>query len=393
MSDQMQILIIVLLILLGVGFIFLLLRSILRQVTKPTVGVNQKYLVGLNHLLNEEPDKAVDVFIKLLAINDNTIETHLALGKLFRKRGEVDRAIKIHRHLLEREGLAPGIRCMAIMALGQDYLKAGVLDRAEHMFKEVIQYQANNVDAWLNLLDIYQQEKEWSLVIEVGKRLIQLGHKEMSTVVAQAYCEVAEWRLQRDENEAALYALQQALSAHRQCVRANLIFANLLAKQQQFTKATQKLKRVVEQNPSFLSEIIAIWIHCCTNKQRMYELFEYLVIHMDCHPQLPIYLFLLEHVSELSQHKELVVALNEHLQRWPSVAGLSLFLTLQQPYQREHMALIQSAQVYLQRLMLNHHTHQCVRCGFSSKHIHWQCPGCRRWETIRAIHISATKPI
>src|SRR6478736_1140125 len=120
------------------------------------------YLVGLNFLLNEEPDKAVDVFIKMLEVDSNTVETHLAVGKLFRRRGEVDRAIRIHQNLIARPQLDKVYREQSLFELGQDYFSAGVLDRAERIFLELVEVKSFSAKALRALLDIYQQEKDWN---------------------------------------------------------------------------------------------------------------------------------------------------------------------------------------------------------------------------------------
>src|SRR5882762_1834435 len=125
------------------------------------VNLPRDYLMGLNFLLNEEPDKAVDIFIKMLEVDSNTVETHLAVGKLFRRRGEVDRAIRIHQNLIARPQLERIYREQSLFELGQDYLSAGMLDRAERIFLELVSAKSHSAQALRILIDIYQQEKEW----------------------------------------------------------------------------------------------------------------------------------------------------------------------------------------------------------------------------------------
>src|SRR3990167_50959 len=178
------------------------------------------YLVGLNFLLNEEPDKAVDVFIKMLEVDSNTVETHLAVGKLFRKKGQVDRAIRIHQNLIARPQLDKSYREQALFALGQDYLSAGMLDRAERIFLDLISTKAHVTALWA-LLDIYQQEKSWDQAIAIAKKLEGATRKNMQSVIAQYWCELAESHLQKKQYEQANQAVQEALDADKQCVRAS----------------------------------------------------------------------------------------------------------------------------------------------------------------------------
>ena len=156
-----------------------------------TNGVPKEYLQGLNYLLNEEPDKALEVLIKTLQVDSDTIETYLALGHLFRRRGEVDRAIRIHQNLIARPGLPKTERFQALLALGQDYLRAGVYDRAERLFLEVIDSKLYLADSYRYLLDIYQQEKEWEKAIQTAEKLNSVGHDNVSRQVAHYYCELA----------------------------------------------------------------------------------------------------------------------------------------------------------------------------------------------------------
>src|SRR6476469_7136107 len=131
------------------------------------------YLVGLNFLLNEEPDKAVDIFIKMLEVDSNTVETHLAVGKLFRKRGEVDRAIRIHQNLIARPQLEKVYREQSLYELGKDYLSAGMLDRAERIFQDLINSKNYTAHALSTLLDIYQQEKDWENAVNIALKYAQ----------------------------------------------------------------------------------------------------------------------------------------------------------------------------------------------------------------------------
>src|SRR3990167_1046957 len=150
------------------------------------------YLVGLNFLLNEETDKAVDVFIKMLEVDSDTVETHLAVGKLFRRRGEVDRAIRIHQNLIARPQLEKNYREQSLFELGQDYLSAGMLDRAERVFLELVNAKSHAAQALKILIDIYQQERDWLNAIDMAERYESATRQNMQPVIAHYYCELAD---------------------------------------------------------------------------------------------------------------------------------------------------------------------------------------------------------
>ncbi len=154
-------------------------------------GLYPEYFKGLNYVLNEQPDQAIEVFIKMLEVDNETVETHLALGNLFRHRGEVDRAIRIHQNLIARPKLSRAQRTSAMFELGMDYMKSGLLDHAENLFCELVETELYPVPALTELLDIYQQEKDWENAIRTARRLELYSPKPLNKVIAQFYCQKA----------------------------------------------------------------------------------------------------------------------------------------------------------------------------------------------------------
>lgn len=193
--------------------------------------VPKDYLLGLNFLLNEEPDKAVDVFIKMLEVDSDTVETHLALGSLFRRRGEVDRAIRIHQNLIARPHLDKQQRIQALMALGQDYMRAGVLDRAERIFLEVVENGSETGPSLHYLLDIYQQEKAWDQAVLIARKIAVSTGEAMQSNIAHYYCELALEARMANDNDLARRHLRKALTIDKKCVRASLLQGDLEAQE------------------------------------------------------------------------------------------------------------------------------------------------------------------
>lgn len=183
--------------------------------------LHKDYLKGLNFLLNEEPDKAVDIFTDIFEVNKDTVETYLALGNFFRKRGELNKATRIHQNLITHSQLPKKIRIEALNALGEDYLKAGVLDRAERIFQEVVSLEPEAQSALEYLLEIYQQEKAWHEAIDIAERLSSLSReKDYKKIIAQYNCEVADTYLATSDIENAELFLKRALKSNPQCKRA-----------------------------------------------------------------------------------------------------------------------------------------------------------------------------
>ena len=213
----------------------------------------REYLVGINYLLNEQEDKALEVFINLLGVDQDTVETHLALGSLFRRRGEVNRAIRIHQNIIARPQLSQGQRLDALLALGYDYLNAGVLDRAERVFLDLLQANDEHANAALySLLDIYQQEKSWRKAIQISKKIQDVTGKEMTKFISHHYCELSEVAIKSNDMSAAIKYLKSALSTKRDSIRANILDAKIFEILGKYKKALSRYKSVVEDNIIFL---------------------------------------------------------------------------------------------------------------------------------------------
>ena len=345
------------------------------------------YLVGLNYLLNEEPDKAVDVFIKMLEVDGNTVETHLAVGKLFRRRGEVDRAIRIHQNLIARPQLDNMYKEQSLYELGQDYMSAGVLDRAERIFLEVANTKEYAVPALRALLDIYQQEKDWDNAVQVACKLGKASKKNMSSVIAHHYCELAESVKTKELNLDASQFLKKALDADPQSVRASLLSAHLDMSNNDFKSALKHLKRIKSQNPDYLSEAVDALAACYEGLKEEEKLVPYLMSMLEEYPRVPVVLILSERIRKWKGDKVAAKFVADYVRRYPSLHGLHLFINLYisstEGRAREDLMILQNL---TKKLLADKPDYQCVSCGFSGKSLHWQCPGCKQWSSVKPVH-------
>ena len=210
------------------------------------------YIKGLNYLLDEQPDKAIDVFIQMLDVNSETVETHLALGSLFRRRGEVDRAIRIHQNLIARPTLNAEQRMHALNELGQDYMRAGLLDRAEALYAELVESGPHTINALQQLIDIYQQEKDWEKAIESARKLAFKTRKSQDTVIAHYYCELAEQELRANETHKALKLIKKALATDSRCARASILEGDIEYRLGDVKSAIRAYRRVEDQDSDCL---------------------------------------------------------------------------------------------------------------------------------------------
>lgn len=352
-----------------------------------TINLPRDYLVGLNFLLNDETDKAVDVFIKMLEVDSDTVETHLAVAKLFRKKGEVERAIRIHQNLIARPNLEKHYRETALFELGKDYLSAGVLDRAERVFTELANEKSHSAAATRTLIEIYQQEKQWHKAIESAQKYETITRESMKPRIAQYYCELAEMKLTNKSVDDAETLLNKALKSDSDCVRASLLMAKTFMAKQDYKNALKNLKRIKDQNPDYLSEAIDLLALCYEKLDLEDELVVYLKKLADEHPRVPIVLILAERIRKWKGDKTAVNFVAEYVRTYPSLRGLYLFVNLYiscaEGRAKQDLHILQNL---MKNILSNKPDYQCDECGFSGKTLHWQCPGCKQWSTILPVY-------
>lgn len=350
--------------------------------------LSREYVVGLNYLLNEQPDKAVDIFIKLLDVDSDTVETHLALGSLFRRRGEVDRAIRIHQNLIARPQLSLLQRKEALMALGQDYMSAGFFDRAERIFLEVVDLGgARETSSLHGLLAIYQQEKAWENALGVIKKLEVSTGNSMHLQAAHYYCEMANHELKNNAHEKAAHAIKQALAIDKQSVRASLMLASIEIKSARYKQAIRALKHVKEQDPEFLNEIIEPLVHCYRELDAMDECIDYLEQTLLEHPRASVIFVIAEHLSREKSVDFAIDFVSGQLSRYPSIRGLNrlIYWHLESAHGPVRDKL-QMLYAITSKFLENKPIYRCGHCGFSGKLLHWHCPSCKQWGRVKPIH-------
>jgi lipopolysaccharide biosynthesis regulator YciM len=358
---------------------------------------SRNYFKGLNFLLNEQPDKAVDIFIKMIEIDNDTVDTYLAIGSLFRRRGEVDRAIRIHQNLIARPNLKKYHRIQALIALGQDYLNAGVYDRAERLFLEAEDISGvPNPIAYKNLLLIYQQEKEWYKAIDYANKLTHIGDEKINQSLANYYCELIEDKRENFSVTQKLELLKKALKINPKSVRASLLEGALLTQLQRYNDAINAYTRVKSQNICFLVETIEPIAICYEQLNKKTAMIDYLNQCLAESPRLDIILVMADKLSLWHGEKVAIRFLTEKLQQCSSVAGIERLMNL---YQKANFFVSNNEFNVLHRLMkkLLHETagYQCEHCGFLSKLLQWLCPGCQRWNTTKPLttHIEFKKEV
>jgi lipopolysaccharide biosynthesis regulator YciM len=358
-----------------------------RSRREPVRRLAPDYFKGINYLLNEQPDKAIEVFIKMLEVDSETVETHLALGNLFRKRGEVDRAIAIHQNLIARTNLTDEERTLALLELGIDFMKSGLLDRAEGLFNQVLGSGMYTRQALSNLVDIYQQEQDWPRAIDYARRLETARGKSLRQMISHFYCEQAEEGLRADDLQKARQHIQSAMDEDPRCVRASMLAAQVAQKDGDTEQAIRHYERIEHQDEEFLPEAIEPLGKCYAALGRSAEFFEYLNQLASRHRGITPVLAIAEMVAQRDGVTPAVEYLTAALRKRTSTRGLDRLIhyTLMhaEGKERDNLQLLKE---FTSKLLENKSVYRCSNCGFMGRLLHWQCPGCKRWNSVKPIH-------
>jgi lipopolysaccharide assembly protein B len=346
------------------------------------------YLKGLNYLLNEQPDKAIDVLIKLIDSDHDAVEAYLALGVMFRRRGEVGRAIHIHQNVLARPRLSPQQRSLALLELGQDYHRAGLLDRAEALFHELIQDGDYSVYAHQQLLAIYQQEHEWDKAITTAKALEEISGNSQAGLIAHYYCEQAEQQYLCGDFDNTHTLVQSALHTDPRCVRASLLEGRTALAQNKINLAIRAFERVEQQDSAYVPEIITPLQECYERRGTLTEFAEYLYSLQEKYGGITPMLTLAQIIHSRDGEAAATRFVIDQLKARPSIRGLAYFLELSTTAKNSnnaaHETLVLLKEIITQ-LLFNRPIYRCCSCGFSGKHLYWQCPSCKHWGTVKPI--------
>jgi len=343
---------------------------------------------GLNYLLNEQPDKAIDVFIKLAEVDNETVETHLALGSLFRRRGEVDRAIRVHQSLVARRDLERQQRAYALYELGQDYMRAGLFDRAESLFAELVEMKLNRRRALEGLREIYQQEKDWHRCLEVAEQLQSLTDVPMRTEIGHYHCELAEEALKAGDVPAAQRHLRQAQTVDSASARAALIQARMDMDGGETARAAELYRRVATQCPRHLPEILPGLLEAVRRVGGPSPLGELQRLYCD-HPSPPLMLALADEAVREQGPDAALDLLVDYVSAHADLAGLERLLEIEQERLSADNARARAAHRavlgVVRHLRARQPEYQCDHCGFAARRLHWQCPSCKHWGSIHLV--------
>lgn len=355
--------------------------------TTPAPGSN--YYQGLNYLLNEEPDRAVATFIDDLEVNPETLETHLALGSLLRRRGELEKAVIVHENILTHQTLDQDSILNVQLELARDYLLAGLLDRAEDLLLRLCNETGHiRTESLKLMLEIYEREKEWHKATEIGE-LLAVGEdtEKYERSISHYYCEIAQDLLIQKQNDEARQAISAAIGHDANNARVSLVQGQLEVAEGEFDAAIDSLMRIKDQDPTYVSESLDLLAEAYKQSDRAPEgLKDYLNECLDISPSISIVLLLAEILRQTQGDEAVAKFIANHLKQNPTIRGLTQLIDMHIDHahgvSKQNLSILRS---FAEALVADKPAYRCKSCGFDGKKMRWHCPSCKSWGTIAPI--------
>jgi lipopolysaccharide biosynthesis regulator YciM len=346
--------------------------------------ISADYIRGLNLVLSRKTDEALELFVQMAKVDDDTLETHFALGHLFRRRGEMERAIRVHENLLARPNLNEAQRDQALFSLAEDYLGAGLFDRAEQLFSQLRDSTTLAELALEKLVSIYEREQEWEKAIEAHRKLEMLRGTK-SSQVAHYYCELAEAARSAGDRALAREHLRNTVRSESGALRGTLIRATLAREEQDFAQAIPLYEQVIAADRHFISEVLPPLLECYRAAQRLPELDAYLDRLVAEDPSLHRDLAYAAIIGNLSGSAALASALERFVLEHPVLGNLVNAAELRELPADQRRAAIARIAEGLRTIAMANARYRCANCGYSTQRFIWHCPSCKLWETVRPI--------
>lgn len=343
------------------------------------------YFRGLNYLLNEQPDKAIELFLHIAELDRDTFETQVALGHLFRRRGEVDRAIRLHQALVQRPGLSDAQKVQALLALGEDYMRAGLLDRAETVFSDLVALDMRAPLALRHLINIYQAERDWPKAIENAQRYEDATGEPMGKLIAQFECELADRHRANGDGAAAREAVARAYQADANSVRAGMLEGRIEVEAGNELAAIRAFERVARHDPDYLPEVMPSLLACYERVGDPTGARAFLAEMSEHYRGIAPVLALTRMVEAQDGVPAARAFLAKELKDRPSVRGEAALIELSLAEGADPVATLKDLGNITDQLLVRNPSYRCNRCGFGARSHHWQCPSCKEWGSIKPL--------
>lgn len=345
-----------------------------------------EYYRGLSYLLNDKQDKAIEVFLRMAEIDGDLAETHLALGSLFRRQGEVNRAIRIHQSMVARSELPPALHEESVIELARDYRAAGLLDRAEQLYRSLLASAHHGGEAFNSLLALLEREREWQQAIELAAERERVAGKSEAERIAQYYCELAHDALSEGRRDQSIGFLNQSLQVKSQSPRALIMLGDLFVESQDYVQAIASYQCVCAHEPELEPEVSERLLNALTKAEDESALLDHLDHIRGRMNGFSVIVSAMEVIKEREGELAAESFFKDQLLKRPSLKGLGVWAKMELAKRpsddREKIQVIVNL---LEQIAEMNPTHICTRCGFHGRVLHWQCPSCQSWNSVRPV--------
>lgn len=344
-----------------------------------------KYSKGLNYLLSNQQDKAIEYLLDTLKVEDDTVEAHFAMANLFRKRGELDRALKVHEYLVRQKHLPTKAKQQAAFELGKDFLSAGLYDRAENMFHNLLKSKDFSIKSLSYLLQIYQSTKDWQQGIQLKKSIIKANDKKLLHTLANFYCELATNAQEQDLFIEVIELLENALKLDPDSCRANWLMAKIYENHQQYNEACLCYKAIYGQDQEFFPDVIELMANCYHQLDADNEFYQFIKTVYDetgGTSALIKYVAFVESKHGASKAQDFMLSA---LKRRPTIRGFKHFIKMQIDVPEQDSDNLEMIKELISAYLNVKPRYNCRNCGFNSSSHYWSCPSCHDWEQLKPV--------
>jgi lipopolysaccharide biosynthesis regulator YciM len=366
---------------LAIGWAYTSVRALVRRRRRHER--RARYLEGVRFLLDDKPDRALEVFLSLAEVDDETVDTHFALGSLYRRRGEMERAIRVHQHIVDRANLSEGTRDAAMTELARDYFRAGLYDRAEQIFLQLAEHGREPAVALSHLVRIYEIQHEWHAAASAHQRWRDVGLPDQPAAIAHYYCELAETALAARQYDEALACLGKAFSEQNEFGRGSILRGDLALKQGDARLAVQMYRSVIRRDFHLLAQVLPRLADATRQAGEPWQFEEALqeLIRQGAGNHAEIAYAAI--VSGYYDDPLILDCVREMLTIDSDLRDMTAaFLAPDAEPSREQLHAIAGA---LRNVVLRHARYKCSQCGLDSSSFLWRCPGCHAWESLRGV--------
>ncbi|KGJ93386.1 lipopolysaccharide assembly protein LapB [Thalassotalea sp. ND16A] len=346
-----------------------------------------KYSTGLNYLLSNQQDKAMEYLLEALTVEDDTVEAHFAMANLFRRKGELDRALKVHEHLVRQPMLSDKEKQQALFELGRDFYSAGLYDRAETLFHKLLKSKTYGIKSLTYLMQIYQSTKDWHRGIDLEKSVLKSKDKKLKHVLANFYCELANIAIKDNEYIKELELLQTALELDPKSSRANYVMAQVFESSEQYNDACRCYREIFYQDQEFFPDVIDKMQHCYQRSDIADEFYPFIKQVFDKTGSTSALIKYLEFIEQTQSKQKAEEYILSALNRRPTIRGFKHFVKMQLNENlddKTHQSLDVIKELVAAYLNIKPR-YSCKNCGFNSSVHYWSCPSCHDWEQLKPV--------